>query len=176
LNGLWETLTICGPMLNSRLEIGVRMTDKRADQFKNTNISPSTGRLYAARFDYQPKPQPTNTHDSCRESALSLPKPKMQVLDYWVRHALVNDIVRAGPYGKSIGGTYVADLIEPAAADTTVEPTLQQMKGLLLLGGDGLLPTFATAGNWNWLVPSQYVGIEDGSPQAATLANLISEL
>jgi hypothetical protein len=148
-------------MLKKLSDERLTVTDKRAEQFKNTNISPSTHRPYAARFDFEPGNRTESAQDRARNAFWALIVPRKNVLRFFSKYALHSVARRVGwTYGDPMtGGITVGQLAEIATDDCgfTVDPV--EIAGACLF--EGIRPTVSTAHKpyGQWILPVYYESI-----------------
>lgn len=137
------------------------MTDKRADLFKNTNVSPSTGKAYSNRFDYDgPNVQPSK-HDVARDAYLSLSAARRDCLRFWSKYALHRQARRVGwTYNdEPTGGITIAQLANEATLDCGFDVSTAAMAGAALLEGIGPVFSSAHKPHAEWIVPAYYEAV-----------------
>ncbi len=89
----------------------------------------------------------------------------------------MSDPIRVGAQNEpKEGGSYTSELLQAAGPELTFTPTLEQMKGSLLLSGKAYYPTVSTAHRNDWHIPCAVTGIPASGPIRAEFDNLISEL
>jgi hypothetical protein len=145
---------------------------------RNENLDIDGKRTAERRFRYVPGHRELSPAEKARLAFdEQLSEAERELVSAWVRYAFVPTQPGTGwEYGGESGRISAREAADLCGQETTVTVSALAMAGALLFRR--YWPVRSTANNdgSRFVFAAEYVGIEDGSPQWAELANLIAEL